>query len=144
MLSFCRANKNIMPWRLIFTTQWWYYPANQSRQSNPWKTHSNQIATKKWVIALSWNLESCSSYTMPHPIRNGIDSLKDLTVARTKDDLLQVGRRRIGGGEFDCLWRKKRNGRNHNISVLSQEWMGKTRWEESVHIAHYWDFQIYE
>lgn len=58
---------------------------------------------------------------MPHPIRNGTDILKDLTVARTKDDLLQVGRRRIGGGEFDCLWRKKRNDRNHNISILSQE-----------------------
>lgn len=44
---------------------------------------------------------------MPHTIRNDIDILKDPTVAHTKDDLLQVGRRRIGGGELDCLWKKK-------------------------------------
>lgn len=44
---------------------------------------------------------------MLHPIRNGTEILKDPTMAHTKDDLLQVGRRRIGGGELDCLWKKK-------------------------------------
>lgn len=44
---------------------------------------------------------------MPHPTRNGTDILRDPTMAHTKDDLLQVGRRRIGGGELDCLRKKK-------------------------------------
>lgn len=44
---------------------------------------------------------------MSHLITRGTDIHKGCTTVRTKDDLLQVGRRRIGGGELDCLWKKK-------------------------------------
>lgn len=44
---------------------------------------------------------------MPRSISSATDILKENTMVHTKDDLLQVGRRRIGGGEFDCLWKKK-------------------------------------
>lgn len=44
---------------------------------------------------------------MPPSIRSAIGILNENTMVHTKDDLLQVGRRRIGGGEFDCLCKKK-------------------------------------
>lgn len=49
------------------------------------------------------------------------------TVAHTKDDLLQVGRRRIGGGELDCLWKKKE--REILETTVFQLWF-KNEWEK--------------